>query len=126
MPAPGARDARDTMEGMHHFGMRHKTRRREGVALHHAPRRTAYVHALDEITFVAGIVGPFTVLPQIYEIFSTHDASGVSLTAWVLLTIVTAPWVFYGFAHRDRSIIASFILWEVANLLVVVGVLMYG
>lgn len=105
--------------------MRHKTQRRERVATHEA-RHTRYVHMLDKITFVAGILGPFTVLPQIYQIFSTHDATGVSLTAWILLTIVTAPWVFYGIAHRDRSIIASFILWEIANAAVVLGVLLYG
>lgn len=91
-----------------------------------APRHTPYVKILDKLTFVAGIVGPLTVLPQIYEIFSTQDASGVSLTTWVLIFIVTLPWVFYGFAHRDRSIIVSFILWEVVNAMVAIGVILYG
>jgi hypothetical protein len=40
--------------------------------------------------------------------------------------IVTFPWILYGLAHKDKTIIASFILWEVANLLVVIGVLRYG
>jgi len=45
---------------------------------------------------------------------------------WALIFIVTFPWILYGVAHREKSIIVSFILWEVANLLVVIGVLLYG
>ena len=104
---------------MHYLGQRHKSRR-QTVA------NTPYLVRLDKITFVAGVVGPFTVLPQIYGIFSTHSATGVSLMTWALIFIVTLPWIFYGVAHREKSIIVSFILWEVANLLVVIGVLLYG
>jgi uncharacterized protein with PQ loop repeat len=105
-----------------HLGLRHKRERLEGRRP--APH-TRYIKALDRVTFVAGVVGPFTVLPQIYEIFTTHQAAGVSVTAWVLMFIVTFPWIFYGVAHRDRAIIWSFILWEVANAAVIVGAVMY-
>ena len=94
-----------------------------------APRRvhrTPYIRFLDRLTFAAGVVGPFTVVPQIYEIFVRHQAQGVSVTSWSLMFIVTFPWIFYGIAHKDRAIISSFILWEVANVLVIIGALMYG
>ncbi len=106
-----------------HTGLKHK--RERGEKLQKEQRGSSYKKALDKVTFVAGILGPFMVIPQIYAIFTTHNASGVSITSWVLLTIVTAPWVFYGFAHKDKAIITSFMLWEVANLLVVVGAVMY-
>lgn len=109
---------------MHHLvGQKHKLQRKRASA---RMPETAYIRFLDKLTFVAGIVGPFTVLPQIWSIFSTQSAVGVSLSTWLLIFIVTLPWVFYGFAHKDKSIIWSFILWEVANLTVVVGVLLYG
>lgn len=107
---------------MHYLGQRHKHER--GLP-HRQHKPTAYLIFLDKLTFVAGIVGPFTVLPQIYTIFSTHSANGVSLATWSLIFIVTFPWVFYGIAHHDKSIIVSFTLWEVVNLTVVAGVLMY-
>lgn len=108
---------------MHHFtGLKHKTQRREGVT---TPKHTRYTKALDTVTFIAGIAGPFTVLPQLYGIFVEHNAAGVSLLSWSLIFIVTLPWVFYGIAHRDRSIITSFVLWEIMNVLVVIGVLLY-
>ena len=107
---------------MHYLGVRHKLERRTGVKKN---KKSPYIAFLDKLTFVVGIAGPFTVLPQIYSIFSTRSAEGVSLTTWLLIFIVTFPWVLYGFAHKEKSIIVSFILWEVANFLVVLGVFMY-
>lgn len=108
---------------MHYLGLRHKYERQQGSKQR---RRTGYTVFLDKLTFVVGVIGPFTVLPQIYGIFSTHSANGVSLATWSLIFIVTFPWILYGLAHKDKSIIVSFILWEVMNLSVVIGVLLYG
>lgn len=107
---------------MHYLGIRHKYERRVGL------RKTAkspYIAFLDKLTFIVGIIGPFTVVPQIYTIFFTHSAEGVSLMTWLLIFLVTLPWVFYGIAHKEKSIIVSFTLWEIANFLVVLGVLIY-
>lgn len=107
---------------MHYLGMRHKHERSfHNKKSPHSP----YIVFLDKLTFIVGVIGPFTVLPQIYSIFSTHSATGVSLATWTLIFIVTFPWVLYGIAHKEKSIIVSFILWEVANFLVVLGVLLY-
>jgi len=107
---------------MHYPGLRHK---HEQSKAHSRHNRSTYLVFLDKLTFVAGTIGPFTVLPQIYTIFSTHSAKGVSLATWSLIFIVTFPWILYGLAHKDKSIIVSFILWEVVNLTVVAGVLLY-
>ncbi|HQU08192.1 MAG: hypothetical protein B7X04_03835 [Parcubacteria group bacterium 21-54-25] len=115
-----------------HLGFKHKQLRRERVARGEpntsleVSKNSSYIKALDNITFVAGIAGPFTVLPQIWQIFTTHQAAGVSATSWTLMFIVTFPWIFYGIAHKDKAIIISFILWEVVNLIVVVGAVLYG
>jgi uncharacterized protein with PQ loop repeat len=109
---------------MHYLGLRHKFERSQGSIK--KVRKTKYIVFLDKLTFVVGVIGPFTVLPQIYSIFTTHSAVGVSLTTWALIFVVTFPWILYGIAHKEKNIIASFILWEVVNLTVVIGVLMYG
>lgn len=114
-----------------HLGLKHKLIRKEKEARKKSSTTTiahnsAYIRFLDKTTFVAGVIGPFTVIPQIYEIFSTHQAGGVSVISWALMFIMTAPWIFYGVAHKDKAIIVSFILWEVMNLMVVIGALMYG
>lgn len=113
-----------------HLGLRHKCNRKEQEFLRSKQGLSNVVHSkyftfLDKITFIAGIVGPLTVIPQIYEIFSTHQASGVSTTSWILISVVTLPWIFYGIAHKDKTIIASFILWEIVDILVVIGTIIY-
>jgi uncharacterized protein with PQ loop repeat len=107
---------------MHYLGLRHKHERKSH---NKKALKSPYIALLDKVTFVVGVIGPFTVLPQIYSIFTTHTATGVSLTTWLLMFIVTFPWILYGMAHKERSIIVSFILWEIVNLTVVVGVLLY-
>lgn len=107
---------------MHYPGMRAKYER---SAAARKQQKTAYIVFLDKLTFVVGVIGPFTVLPQIYTIYSTKSAAGVSATTWALIFIVTFPWILYGMAHKEKNIIVSFILWEVMNATVVVGALMY-
>lgn len=107
---------------MHFLGQKHQRQRKEARQKKHSP----YIIFLDKLTFIIGVIGPFVVVPQIWSIFTTQSAEGVSLMTWLLMFIVTFPWVLYGLAHRDAAIITSFTLWEVANLTVVVGVLLYG
>ncbi len=114
-----------------HTGLKHKRIRKEQEILSQKglapvlPPQSKYLITLDKITFIAGIVGPFTVIPQVYQIFHTRQADGVSAISWILMSIVTLPWIFYGIAHKDKTIIVSFILWEIVNLMVVAGALIY-
>ena len=108
---------------MYYLGLRHKYERRQKPTKN---QKTSYIVFLDKLTFLVGVIGPFTVLPQIYSIFTQKSATGVSLLTWVLIFVVTFPWIFYGIAHKDKNIIVCFILWEVVNFGVILGVLMYG
>jgi uncharacterized protein with PQ loop repeat len=108
---------------MHYVGLRHKSERKRSNTKQKASHYSVF---LDKLTFVVGIVGPFTVLPQIYSIFTTKSAAGVSLLTWVLIFVVTFPWILYGVEHKDKNIIICFILWEVVNFGVILGVLIYG
>jgi uncharacterized protein with PQ loop repeat len=108
---------------MHYLGLRHKYERQQDIT---KQQKSPYIVFLDKLTFIVGVVGPFTVLPQIYSIFTTKSATGVSLVTWVLIFIVTFPWILYGIAHKEKNIIVSFILWEIVNLGVIIGVLLYG
>lgn len=108
---------------MHYLGQRHKHERAKHLTK--KEHKSRYLVFLDKLTFVVGVIGPFTVLPQIYSIFSTQSAAGVSVVTWASIFIVTLPWIFYGIAHKEVSIITSFTLWEIANITVVIGVLLY-
>lgn len=88
---------------MHFLGQKHQRQRKEAKQ----KKRSPYIIFLDKLTFIIGVIGPFVVVPQIWSIFTTQSAEGVSLMTWVLMFIVTFPWVLYGMAHRDAAIITS-------------------
>lgn len=88
--------------------------------------KSRYLIFLDKLTFIFGVVGPFTILPQIYTIYTTKSATGVSMMTWLMVFLMTIPWILYGLAHKSRLIFACFILWALMDLLVVIGVFIYG
>jgi len=110
---------------MHFVGQKHKHQRNVKLGIHVAPEQTPYIRVLDKVTFFVGIFGSLAVAPQIYSIYSTQSAVGVSLTAWLLIFIVAFPWILYGIAHKDKVLIVSFLLTEIANGAVLLGILLY-
>lgn len=81
---------------------------------------------LDKIIIWVCIIGPFTAIPQALEIWVQKKAAGVSITSWSLYIIFAAFWLFYGIVHKDKPIIINSFLWIVIDVLVVIGVLIYG
>lgn len=110
------------MKGLHHVHLR----KRAIKELEPFPARSFWLRVLDRVVLTAGVIGPLTTIPQIYKIYTTHDASGVSLLTWLLPAILDIPWIVYGFAHGERPIVITYTLWLVANLVVALGVVLYG
>ena len=75
--------------------------------------------------WMAAIVAPLSTIPQILDIFRTHDVSGVSLLTWSMYAFLPIFWLFYGFLHKDKFIIINNILWMIVSSIVVVGIFVY-
>jgi uncharacterized protein with PQ loop repeat len=84
------------------------------------------VRTLDYIVYGAGILGPLATFPQVYQIYSTHNASGLSLLTWSTYAFLDIPFIIYAFVHREPPLIVCYSLWFVFNLAVAIGVLLYG
>ena len=80
---------------------------------------------LDRVTLVAGILGPIMVIPQIYQIFSTHEAHGVSVLSWFAFAVLDIPFIAYGMLHKDRPIVTTYALFCIANTMVAIGAVLY-
>jgi len=65
-------------------------------------------------------------IPQIYKIFSTQNATGVSLISFSMFAIMEIPWIIYGIIHKAKPIVITYTLWLITNLVIVAGILMYG
>jgi uncharacterized protein with PQ loop repeat len=71
----------------------------------------------------------FTLLmtvPQIYAIWASRQAAGVSLLSWTAYWISAFVWFVYGIQKRDRNIYLPCVGWLLLDGAVVVGILIYG
>lgn len=81
---------------------------------------------MDKLIYVVIIFGPLFTIPQIYQIFSSQDASGVSLVSWGAYCVGASFWLGYGILHREKPIILTNILLIFMNLFVLLGAFIYG
>jgi len=72
------------------------------------------------------VVGPLSAIPQIYEIFATHEVAGISLLTWSFWEAISIPWFIYGIVHKDLAITVSSTFWFITQGAVIAGVLIYS
>lgn len=80
---------------------------------------------VDHCMMGASIVHPLTAMPQVYQIYATQNASGVSLLTWVGFMLLGIIFLAYGILHKIRPMIVSQILWFTVDFLIVLGILLY-
>lgn len=90
------------------------------------PARTVGMRLLDVLVYAVGILGPLATIPQVVQIYTTHNVSGISFFTWSLYALFDIPWIIYAVAHRERPLIVCYSLWLVFNSLVAIGVAFYS
>ena len=68
---------------------------------------------------------PFTAVPQIYKVYSTHDVSSLSLLSWVLYVIFGSVFVVYAISKQLKPLIIEGLLWVTIYVLMVLAILLY-
>lgn len=96
------------------------------------PHPATLIHAWPSEKIMKQLLGGmsiFTLLmtvPQIYTIWASGQAVGVSLLSWTAYWISAFVWFVYGIQKRDRNIYLPCIGWLLLDGAVVVGVIVYG
>lgn len=83
------------------------------------------ITVVDRCMMVASAAYPLMSTPQILSIYLDHNVQGVSLTTWVGFMSFGTIFLTYAVVHRIKPLIVSQILWMIADILVVAGVLLY-
>jgi uncharacterized protein with PQ loop repeat len=81
---------------------------------------------LDKVCIIAAVAMPLTAVPQIYKLFSTGNAAGLSLWMWILYCIAIIPFLTYGFVHRVPYLVILNLLWLTVQLVMIGGIMMYS
>ncbi len=77
------------------------------------------------VMWTVAILAPLSTLPQIFDIYSTHSVSGLSLTTWFLFVLSPMIWLGYGLLHKDKFILVNNFLWMTMSSTVLIGILLY-
>ncbi|HEU4967067.1 MAG TPA: hypothetical protein VFT53_06370 [Candidatus Saccharimonadales bacterium] len=95
-----------------------------GVNIYHAKikKHRKSKRTIDRLVYVAVALGPLMTLPQVWNVWMTHDR-GVSLPTWFAYAVVAVIWLWYGLYHKDKPIVCLQASWLVLDLLIVGGVL---
>ena len=81
---------------------------------------------LDKYFWIIALAGPLFTLPQVWKIYLTRTAAGVSLTTWSAYALLNIAWLAYGIKHQERMIILNNLFWLIVNSAVAIGVILYG
>ena len=90
------------------------------------PHKDKRIRFLDNICLLFSVFMPLTTIPQIYKIFTYQLVDGLSLLMWVLYCIGVIPFLIYGIVHREKPIIILNVLWLIAQITIIIGIIMYS
>lgn len=108
--------------GIHHLHKRKRIHKLHQLYPHPDPK----IKLLDQIVLVVAFVFPLTTIPQVIKIWNEHAAAGLSLTTWILYTILSVPMLLYGIVHKAKPIIIMNILWLIVYSAVIFGTVIYS
>lgn len=80
---------------------------------------------LDLLIYIAAFVGPLVLLPQVLNIYTTRETSGLFLPTWIMLGILNFVWILYGRAHGEKPIVITNVALMVLNFSVAAGILFF-
>lgn len=81
---------------------------------------------LYRLTLVAAVVQPLTTIPQVIQLYTSQDASGLSLFTWLGYALVGLIFLAYGIQYRLVPIALTQILWFTLQMSIVIGILIFS
>jgi Sugar efflux transporter for intercellular exchange len=107
--------------GFHHLRKRHRARQTPLATA----RSWALVRLTDYMVYAASGLSILFTTDQARIVWIDHNVSGISLPAWGCYLVSSSVWIFYGWVHKDRTILIMNTLWVFMYVLIVVGAIIY-
>ncbi len=80
---------------------------------------------IDRAAYVVGILFPLSTLPQLNQLFTSHDAGGLSLITWVMYALLTGLFLIYAWVDRIKPLILAQAAWLIVDIAMIIGILLY-
>lgn len=89
----------------------------------HTGRLARLAKRVDDFAFPMGFLAAAVNVPQLIDVYTKKDISGVSLWSWAGFLFAAVFWLFYGILHRAKTLIVINSMLIVVQGLVVVKLL---
>jgi uncharacterized protein with PQ loop repeat len=86
---------------------------------------SSLIKLFDKLVVVMGVVNLAATLPQVLDIWVGKNASGVSSLSWGYYSLFSTVLLFYGIAHHEKPIIATYLGAVVLYSAIFVGSIIY-
>ena len=110
-------------DALHHL---QKRKRDNDQKLEPYPHPHKFKAFIDNMVYAAGILGPMFGVAQVYKIWSTQNAAGISLLMFGSHIAFNLVWLTYGIIHKEQPIVIMYFLWFIVNTLIVTGALLFS
>jgi len=109
-------------EAVHHLHKRKRIHKLNEPYPH--PEKSKRV--MDRLIYLVGAFAVVMTIPQVMTIWIGKNAAGVSAISWVSYLIAAVFWLAYGIMHREKPIVFNYSLWIFLEVLIIIGVFIYG
>ncbi|XKT74333.1 MAG: hypothetical protein ACJKTH_03185 [Patescibacteria group bacterium UBA2163] len=110
---------------MTHAPQHQGKRKRVKVHCEPYPHPNPLIRGLDYLMMLFGFIIAFGTIPQAWIIWSTQDASNLSLVTWSIFTLNAMVYFVYALVHKEYPILfgSSFLIF--IDAFIVLGILIY-
>ena len=81
---------------------------------------------LEKLLRGLSVVTMAMTVPQVFSVWFSADAGGVSLLSWGAYLVSACLWLYYGLQKKDKTIYLACIGWIVLDGAIVAGVVVRG
>lgn len=80
---------------------------------------------INKICAVFAVLMPLITVPQIVLLYSSKNATSLSLLSWVLYCVGCIPFLIFGVIYKHWQLIVLNVLWLIVQAIMIVGIVMY-
>jgi uncharacterized protein with PQ loop repeat len=96
------------------------------AAAHRHLQRKNKRQPFDYVVYFFTVATPLFELPQLYAIYSTHDASNVAWPTWCFFVVASVVFAIYTLRERIMTLFVAYSLYTIIETGIVVGIIMYS
>lgn len=92
----------------------------------HKRHDSLFHKALNAVIIVVATASPLITLPQLFDIYTKKNVTGVSPITWIAYVFTATIWFAYGIIHKERVIVINGALGIILASLISFGILIYS